>query len=166
MARFDDELVTHLPLLRAFARRLTHGDAAFAEDLVQDTCVNALQARTSFTPGTNMKSWLFTILRNRFLSLVKRHGHARTVTDDGLELVPGATVPQDGRLQMLAFEEAFGQLRDVQRQALTLAVIDGCSYEQIAATCHCEVGTIKSRIKRARTRLADLLADDAPRAAA
>ncbi len=155
MEAFHGDMVRALPRLRAVARRLAANDTALAEDLVQDTCVNALAARERFTPGTNMEAWLVTILRNRFFSLIKRHDRTRVTRDD--ELVARASagpVPQHGRLELIALTEAFARLRPAEREALVMAATQDCSYCDIAAACHCAVGTVKSRVSRARGRLA------------
>ncbi|MFW5681237.1 MAG: sigma-70 family RNA polymerase sigma factor, partial [Pseudomonadota bacterium] len=142
-----------LPRLRAFANRLAAGDRALAEDLVQDTCANALHAAGRFTPGTNMRAWLCTILRNRFVSTMQRHGRKAEVGDRDLERFGGVSVPQDGRLAMLDFENTFRDLPAAQREVLVLALLEGRRYAEIAERCHCEVGTVKSRINRARQQL-------------
>ena len=155
MDGFETELVRALPRLRAFARRLTGNDAAFADDLVQDTCVNALRAAGRFELGTNIDAWLATILRNRFLSLAKRHARRLETAEDGLiERTSAGTVPQHGRLEMIALERAFAHLRPVERRALVLATTEDRSYRDIADDCHCAVGTVKSRVSRARSQLA------------
>lgn len=155
MQSFQAELVRSLPRLRGFARRLTDGDDALADDLVQDTCVNALRAHASFKPGTNMQAWLATILRNRFLSLIKRHARRmETADDETLARSTSGTVPQQGRLEMMAFEEAFARLRPAERRVLVLAATEDRSYREIADDCRCAVGTVKSRVSRARTQLA------------
>ncbi len=159
MDSFETDLVANLPRLRASARRLTRGEFALAEDLVQDTCANALRAREQFIPGTSMRAWLMTILRHRFLSVVQRHHMTSELADERLEQMPAATVPQHGRLAMLAFEEAFDGLPAAQREILVLAVLEGQSYEEIAERCHCEVGTVKSRVSRARAKLRDELGE-------
>jgi len=166
--RFDADLVRALPRLRVFARRLTANDGALADDLVQDTCVNALRAADRFELGTNMDAWLATILRNRFLSLAKRHARRfETVDDELLARMTAGTVPQQGRLEMIALEEAFERLRPVERRALMMATTEDRSYAEIAHDCHCAVGTVKSRVSRARSRLAgDLDRPDLHRAAA
>ena len=155
MNGFETELVRALPRLRAFARRLTDNDAALADDLVQDTCVNALRAAGRYELGTNIDAWLATILRNRFFSLVKRHARRLETSDDGVvERTTAGTVPQLGRLEMMALEEAFARLRPVERRALVLATTEDRSYRDIADDCHCAVGTVKSRVSRARSQLA------------
>ncbi|MFP4126262.1 MAG: sigma-70 family RNA polymerase sigma factor [Alphaproteobacteria bacterium] len=155
MDGFETELLRALPRLRAFARRLTDNDAALADDLVQDTCVNALRAAGRYQLNTNIDAWLATILRNRFLSLAKRHARRLETTDDELvQRTSAGTVPQHGRLEMMALERAFARLRPAERRALVLATTEDRSYRDIAHDCDCAVGTVKSRVSRARSRLA------------
>ncbi|MGR3492947.1 MAG: RNA polymerase sigma factor [Shimia sp.] len=151
-----DELVEHLGALRAFAMSLTR-NAATADDLVQDTVLKAWSNIEKFEPGTNMRAWLFTILRNTFYSL--RRKRKREVEDvDGIMAESLSQKPEhDGRLNMRDFEAAFAQLPDSQREALTLVGASGFSYEEAAQTCGVAVGTIKSRVGRARARLVELL---------
>jgi RNA polymerase sigma-70 factor (ECF subfamily) len=165
MDAFHEELTRTIPSLRAFARSLVTGDEALAEDLVQDTCVNALRAQHQFTPGTNLKAWLFTILRNRFRSLAKRRKVRAEDPDDDLDRIPVDATPQDGRLEMIAFRRAFDDLRPEYREALVLAVVHGLNYEDIAEICDCQVGTVKSRVSRARARLRETLYEEPERAA-
>jgi RNA polymerase sigma-70 factor (ECF subfamily) len=162
---FRTELTQWIPSLRAFARSLTRGDEAFADDLVQDTCVNALRAQAQFTPGTNLKAWLFAILRNRLRSLAKHRKIRAEDPDDDLDRLVVGPAPQQGRLEMIAFHRALGELRAEYREALVLAVVHGMNYEDIAAVCGCQVGTVKSRVSRARDRLRTAL-DDGPERAA
>ncbi len=151
-----EDLVNHLPALRAFALSLTRNGAS-ADDLVQDTVVKAWTNFDKFQRGTNLRAWLFTILRNTFYS--NRRKMRREVPDvdgvftDGLAEKPA----HDGRLQMADFRRAFAQLRDEQREALILVGASGFSYEEAAEMCNCAVGTIKSRANRARARLSELL---------
>lgn len=165
MDAFREELTRTIPSLRAFARSLAMGDEAFADDLVQDTCVNALRAQDQFTPGTNLKAWLFTILRNRFRSLAKRRKVRAEDPDDDLDRMVTGPAPQHGRLEMIAFHRAFEDLRAEYREALVLAVVHGLAYDEIAEICGCRVGTVKSRVSRARDRLRAALYDDPERAA-
>jgi RNA polymerase sigma-70 factor (ECF subfamily) len=162
---FREQLTETIPSLRAFARSLAMGDEAFAEDLVQDTCVNALRAQDQFTPGTNLKAWLFTILRNRFRSLAKRRRIRAEDPDDDLDRMVTGPAPQQGRLEMIAFRRAFAELRTEYREALVLAVLHGMNYEDIAEICGCQVGTVKSRVSRARDRLREALYDGPEREA-
>lgn len=151
-----DELVSHLPALRAFAISLTRNGSA-ADDLTQDTIVKAWSNIDKFQPGTNLRAWLFTILRNTFYS--SRRKARREVSDsDGLYAARLATKPDhDGRLALRDFRVAFEQLPDEQREALILVGASGFSYQEAAGMCAVAVGTIKSRANRGRKRLAELL---------
>lgn len=151
-----DELVQHLPALRAFALSLTR-EGASADDLVQDTIVKAWTHIDKFQPGTNLRAWLFTILRNTFYSAHRKT--RREVSDpDGIHAARRATKPEhDGRLAMNDFRAAFEKLPDEQREALILVGASGFSYEEAAEMTGVAVGTVKSRANRGRKRLAELL---------
>ncbi|GLO69269.1 RNA polymerase sigma factor [Phaeobacter inhibens] len=151
-----DELVGHLGAMRAFAISLTR-NTAMADDLVQDTLVKAWTNIEKFEEGSNMRAWLFTILRNTYYSL--RRKRRREVEDaDGVLSEQLSQKPDhDGRLNMRDFNAAFAQLNDEQREALVLVGAGGFSYEEAAETCGVKVGTIKSRVNRGRARLAELM---------
>lgn len=151
-----EELVEHLPALRAFALSLTRNPAT-ADDMVQDALLKAWTNMDKFRPGTNMRAWLFTILRNTFYS--NRRKVKREVEDaDGVFTEQLAEKPShDGRLQMADFRAAFEQLPTEQREALILVGAQGFSYEEAANMCGVAVGTVKSRANRGRARLAELL---------
>jgi RNA polymerase sigma-70 factor, ECF subfamily len=151
-----DEMVDHLPAMRAFAISLTR-DPVMADDMVQDAVEKAWSNFDKFEPGTNMRAWLFTILRNTYYS--SRRKSKREVADvDGVHTEALAEKPaHDGRLQMTDFRSAFAQLNDEQREALLLVGASGFSYEEAADMCGVAVGTIKSRTGRARQRLAELM---------
>jgi RNA polymerase sigma-70 factor (ECF subfamily) len=151
-----DEIVLHLKPMRAFALSLTR-DMSRADDLVQDTVVKAWTNIEKFEPGTNMRAWLFTILRNTFYS--ERRKARREVADsEGVLTEQIAEKPShDGRLALADFRRAFEKLPDEQREALILVGAEGFSYEDAAAMCGCAVGTIKSRANRGRRRLAEIL---------
>lgn len=151
-----DELVDHLPALRAFALSLTR-QAAAADDLVQDTIVKAWTNMDKFQTGTNLRAWLFTILRNTFYS--DRRKVRREVSDtDGIHAARQVTRPEhDGRLALSDFRDAFEQLPVEQREALILVGAYGFSYEEAAAMTHVAIGTVKSRANRGRRRLAEIL---------
>ena len=151
-----DELVNHLPALRAFALSLTR-DGSAADDLVQDTIVKAWTNIEKFQPGTNLRAWLFTILRNTFYSA--RRKTRREVSDsDGIHAARLAARPEhDGRLAMNDFKVAFAQLPDEQREALILVGGSGFSYEEAAQMTGVAVGTVKSRANRGRRKLAELM---------
>jgi RNA polymerase sigma-70 factor, ECF subfamily len=155
--RMKDDILATVPALRAFAMSLS-GNPDRADDLVQETMLKAWANRDSFTPGTNVSAWLFTILRNVFYS--EHRKRRREVEDaDGQMAARLATHPaQDGHMDLVDFQEALQQLLPDQREALILIGGSGLSYEEAAQICGCAVGTIKSRVNRARTRLAELLA--------
>jgi RNA polymerase sigma-70 factor, ECF subfamily len=157
---FREDVAAMVPHLRAFARGLTSGDVHLADDLVQDTILNALQAQNQFTPGTNLKAWLFTILRNRFRSLITRKHVTAEVQDDDLERKWLTPAHQESVVEVTAFRRAFRELSTAHREVLVLVGVHGLSYEQVAAICHCEVGTVKSRVNRARNLLKKMLLED------
>ena len=156
---YREELTQLIPQLRGFARALTGGDAELSDDLVQDTLVKSMQAEAQFAPGTNLRAWLFTILRNTFLSHVGRKRFKVEVHDEDLERLAWTAAPQDGRLEALAFRRAFRQLSAAHREVLVLSILQGHSYEAIAVICGCEIGTVKSRVNRARAQLKSMLVD-------
>ena len=157
---FREDVAALLPHLRAFARSLTAGDRQLADDIVQDTIMNALRAQHQFTPGTNLKAWLFTILRNRFKSVIVRKHVTAEVGDDDLDQQHWVAPEQESRIEILAFKRAFKTLSRVHREVLVLAVVHGLPYERIAEICGCELGTVKSRVNRARTALKQMLLDE------
>jgi RNA polymerase sigma-70 factor, ECF subfamily len=155
----ESDLLTCVPHLRAFARSLT-GHRERADDLVQDTIVRALKAAHQFQPGTNLKAWMFTILRNLHYGDLRK-GHWRVESlEDTVMLQPVALPTQDARLEFRDFCRAFGQLTDEQREVLILVGASGVSYEEAARICDCPTGTVKSRVSRARTALMLILNDD------
>ena len=152
-------MLATVPSLRAFAISLC-GNIDRADDLVQETLLRALAHIDSFQPGTNMPAWLFTILSNLFRSEYRKR--RREVEDaDGRYAESLKSHPeQTGRRGVQEFRAALAKLPSDQREALILVGASGFSYEDAANICGCAVGTIKSRVNRARTRLADLLAID------
>lgn len=159
---FLDQITALLPALRAFGRSLC-GDPARADDLVQDTVLKAWTNRQQFQVGSNLKAWLFTILRNCYYSEL-RHRKFEVEDPDGISASQLAVAPDhDAKLQLRDLSRALQQLPIDQREALVLVCATGLSYEEAAAVCQVAVGTIKSRIARARDRLVELLGDDAAR---
>jgi RNA polymerase sigma-70 factor (ECF subfamily) len=154
-----DQLVAEIGSLRAFAVSLC-GDKERADDLVQETLFKAWNHLESFKEGTNLKAWLFTILRNTYFS--ERRKRRREVEDaDGAYAARLASHPtQHGHMDMQDFRAALTQLPDDQREALILVGAAGFSYEEAAEISSCAVGTIKSRVNRARNRLAGILGMD------
>ena len=152
-----DALLAAVPSLRAFAISLS-GQVDRADDLVQDTLLRALANIDRFERGTNLNAWLFTILRNLFHSEYRKR--RREVEDPDGSYAARLTVhPEQGsRLDFEDFRTALAKLPPDQREALLLIGASGFSYEEAAQICECAVGTIKSRVNRARSRLAQLLA--------
>lgn len=151
-----DALLAELPSLRAFAMSLT-GKHDRADDLVQETLMKAWSAFGSFTEGTSLRAWLFTIMRNSFYSTHRKQ--RREVQDvDGMAAARMISTPaQHGHLDLADFREALDQLVPDQREALILIGASGFSYEEAAEICGCAVGTVKSRVNRARQRLIEIL---------
>ncbi|MGU3662314.1 sigma-70 family RNA polymerase sigma factor [Methylobacterium fujisawaense] len=148
-------LLAVLPALHRFALSLAR-DPTVADDLVQETLLRAWRARASFEPGTNFEAWTFTILRNQFYSSRRR---PRDVQDeDGSYTARLATPPdQAGRLDLQDVRAALDRLAPVMREALVLVAIENLSYEEAAKVMDCQVGTVKSRVWRARDQLARAL---------
>lgn len=153
---FKRDLLATLPSLRAFAFSLA-GRHDKADDLVQDTIMKAWAKQESFELGTNIKAWLFTILRNEFYSQMRKRG--REIQDsDGLFTERMSVHPsQYGHMDLVDFKSALDQLPSDQREAVILIGASGFAYEEAAEICGCAVGTMKSRVSRARTRLQELL---------
>jgi RNA polymerase sigma-70 factor (ECF subfamily) len=154
--QFRQHLLAAIPKLRAFALSLaSHAD--YADDLVQETLMKAWNHQNSFQEGTNIKAWLFTILRNEYFSqLRKRRREVEDADGDyaGSVVTPGG---QESQLDMADLRIALQQLPDDQREAVVLVGASGFSYQEVAEICHVPVGTVKSRVNRARTKLAVLL---------
>src|SRR6185437_9856427 len=148
---FKRELLATLRSLRAFAFSLS-GRHDKADDLVQDTIMKPWAKQESFQMGTNLKAWLFTILRNEFYSQMRKRG--REVQDsDGIMTARLAVHPaQHGQLDLKDFRSALERLPEDQREAIILIGASGFSYEEAAEICGCTVGTIKSRVSRARSK--------------
>jgi RNA polymerase sigma factor (sigma-70 family) len=157
---FRAGVLATLPRLRAFAISLT-GNPDRADDLVQETIMRAWEKSETFTLGTCLEAWLFTILRNVFYTEQRRR--SREVSDSEGNYAARLVAPaeQIGRLDLQDLSAALGCLPVEQREVLILVGAQGLSYEEAAAICGCAVGTIKSRINRARARLADLLGYEA-----
>lgn len=150
------DLIAQIPNLRAFAVSLC-GNPERADDLVQEALMKALANIDTFQAGTNMRAWLFTILRNVYYSEFRKK--RREVEDaDGKLAGNLSTHPeQHGHLDFADFRKALDALADDQREALILVGASGFSYDEAAEICGCAVGTVKSRVNRARNRLAEML---------
>tara|TARA_R110000782_G_scaffold167129_4_gene259116 strand:+ start:3261 stop:3881 length:621 start_codon:yes stop_codon:yes gene_type:complete len=153
---FKRELVAVIPHLRAFGRSLS-GSRDLADDLVQETLVKAWAARARFQAGTNMRAWTFIILRNHFLSQMRRarfKGEWDDLTADRLLAAPAG---QDKQIELADMQRALLELPQPQREALILVGAGGFAYEEAAEICGVAVGTIKSRVARGRSALEQIL---------
>ncbi|MGH6892479.1 MAG: sigma-70 family RNA polymerase sigma factor [Dongiaceae bacterium] len=158
-AELQSALLDVLPHLRAFARSLTRNRDQ-ADDLVNDAIVRAISASRQFTPGTNFKAWIFTILRNLFYNEGRKRHNRFSSLDDLTVNEPSINASQEASLEFCDFRRAFWQLNPDQREVLILVGASGLSYDEAAEVCGCRVGTIKSRVSRARADLKRMLDDD------
>ncbi|MDI6027777.1 sigma-70 family RNA polymerase sigma factor [Corticibacterium sp. UT-5YL-CI-8] len=153
---FKTDLLAAIPSLRAFAMSLAQNSDK-ADDLVQETLVKAWDKHESFQPGTNLKAWLFTILRNEFYSQMRKRGREVQDSDGAMTGRLAVHPAQQGQLDLEDFRTALEKLPEDQREAIILIGASGFSYEEAAEICQCAVGTIKSRVSRARSRLQEIL---------
>ncbi|MFI4934172.1 MAG: sigma-70 family RNA polymerase sigma factor [Caulobacterales bacterium] len=149
---FRDALVALIPHLRAFARTLC-GDATAADDLAQDAMLKAWAARASFQMGTNMKAWTFMILRNQFYSGKRRSWRQVQLDQEAAERQLVAVDNPEAPIALDELRQGLDMLPAEQREALILVGAGGFAYEEAAAICDCAVGTVKSRVSRARKAL-------------
>jgi RNA polymerase sigma-70 factor (ECF subfamily) len=155
---FKRDLAAIIPDLRAFARSLCN-NATLADDVAQEAMLKAWKARESFKAGTNLKAWCFTILRNHFYSEKRRSWRRQPLDPEIAEATLVANDDASQNIELLAVHNALAQLPDEQREALVLVGAGGMAYEEAAGVCGCAVGTIKSRVSRARKTLQALLDD-------
>lgn len=153
---FRQGLVALLPHLRAFARGLC-GRPDMADDLVQEAVMRAWSARSNFTPGTNLKAWTFTILRNYFLNDLRRGRRETELDDHTAETMLVTRATQEEGLHMNDLQHALERLPDDRREALLLVGASGFSYEEAAQVCDVPIGTMKSRVARGRAQLHAIL---------
>jgi RNA polymerase sigma-70 factor, ECF subfamily len=153
--RFCRMLIEVLPHLQAFSRLLCR-DPGMVDDLVQETAMRALASWQRFEPGSNFRAWVFTILRHQSITAFRQRRIAPTSLDETIQDVPRAPA-QEGSLMMRELGEAVERLSAVRREALILVVVHGLSYEEAAGVCRCAVGTMKSRVGRARAELRQVL---------
>src|SRR4030095_14603289 len=157
-AALKEAMLAAVPSLRAFAISLS-GNVDRADDLVQETLLRAIADINSFHPGSHMSAWLITILRNLFRSEYRKR--RRKVEDAAGSYVDSKSPPQQpSRVEFEEFRVALAQLACDPREGLLLVGASGFSYEEAAAICESAVGTIKSRVNRARARLSKLLSID------
>lgn len=154
----EEQLLALLPALRGYARSLA-SDAATADDLVQETVLKAWSNLGQYRPGTNMRAWLFTIQRNTFFSLVKKRRREVEDVDGEMAARLEQKPQQDAAMEMRDFKRAFATLPMEQREVMTL-IAAGVQYDEAAEICGCAIGTVKSRLNRARARLAEMLDED------
>lgn len=153
---FKAELTSLIPHLRAFARSLCN-DATQADDLAQEAMLKAWNARSSFEAGTNMKAWAFTILRNLFYSEKRRSWRSQPLDPEVAEATIVSHDTTHDNLELLALRNALAKLPPDQREALILVGAGGLSYEEAAEIAGVAVGTVKSRVSRARKSLVELV---------
>jgi RNA polymerase sigma-70 factor (ECF subfamily) len=155
-AEFKALLAAAIPHLRAFGRSLS-GNADLADDLVQDTMLKAWLARDRFIPGTNMRAWTHVILRNVYFSLVRRARFKGEWDEYSADLMLAVPAGQESHIALSDMQRALMQLPAEQREALILMGAGGMTCEEVAAISQCAVGTVKSRVARARVALRTLL---------
>lgn len=160
-AQWRDGLLDLIPSLRAFAWSLSR-NGADADDLVQETLVKAWSNRDKFTPGTNLRAWLFTILRNSWYSAVGKR--KREVQDEDGHHAEGLISPaaQEWSCELSSLRAALDELPPDHREAIVMVGAAGLSYEEAAEISGCALGTIKSRVNRARNRLARVMDMERP----
>ncbi|WCS27363.1 sigma-70 family RNA polymerase sigma factor [Methylobacterium sp. NMS14P] len=153
---FQASLLAMVPNLQRFARSLLRSHVG-ADDLLQNTLLRAWRSRASFAPGTNLEAWLFTIMRNQFYNEHRKRG--REVQDeDGAQAERMVSLPEQcGHLDLSDVQAALDRLAPPMRQALVLVAIENLTYEETATVMQCRIGTVKSRVWRARTQLAEML---------
>ena len=152
-----------IPMLRRYARFLTR-NLDSADDLVQECLVRAIARIDSWQPGTNLQAWLIVILRNAFYNECRRLKRERTSLAELSSAAPSQMpAQQDARLTLSELENAFMNLSSDHREVLTLVVMEGMTYEQSAEILGVTMGTIKSRLSRARARLAELMSEGVPK---
>lgn len=153
---FKRELGAVIPHLRAFGRSLS-GSRDLADDLVQETLMKAWAARARFQAGTNMRAWTFIILRNHFLSQKRRSRFTGEWDDLTADRLLAAPAGQDKQIELADMQRGLLQLPENQREALILVGAGGFAYEEAAEICGVAVGTIKSRVARARAALVEIM---------
>ncbi len=155
---FRARLVELLPYLRAFAHTLCRSRDG-ADDLAQESLASAWKARASFEPGTNLKAWLFMIQRNAFYSAHRRKWRQVDWDDQAMDRVLITDASQQVSVELTDLKRAMSMLADEQREALILVGAGGFSYQEASSICGCAVGTMKSRVSRARSAITSLMAE-------
>lgn len=145
----SDDLIDLIPALRIYARNLLRRSDE-VDDLVQETLMKALANIDSFRPGTNLRAWLFTIMRNSFLTSVTKQARERVGAADCVSSKVICLPAHDIKIAGSRVLQAIDRLPVQYREALVLVFLVGESYEEVATICGCPIGTVKSRISRAR----------------
>lgn len=152
-------IVDELPHLRRYALFLAR-DVAIAEDLVQDCVERAIDRADQFKPGTSFRAWLFTILRSIFLNQQRRAANRPLAPEDNATAIQSSVgASQESHVEMRQLETALQKLSSAHRDVLLLIVIEGFSYEEAADMLEVPLGTVRSRLSRARRELSDLIGD-------
>ena len=159
---FKSELGAQIPRLRGFAISLC-GSVTLADDLVQEALLRAWANSQKFQPGTNLRAWLFTVLRNVFYSQHRKRFREVQDTDHALSREIAVDGNQESHLDLADLRIALAKLPAEQREVLILVGASGASYEEAAVICGVEIGTIKSRLSRARAKLGELMGLNDPR---
>lgn len=157
----ETDVVDLIPALRAFARTFCR-DPSDADDLVQETLTKGLANLDKFEPGTRMKSWLFTIMRNSFYTRIKTYSREAPGLIDCASGRPVSEATQEWTIRGKEVDEAISRLPQQKREVLVLIGVLGLSYEETAETCSCAVGTVKSRLNRARVAILEYLGEASP----
>lgn len=158
-SEFHTLLVENLPRMRAYALMLTRNPAQ-ADDLLQDMAFHALRAQNQFEMGTNFVAWLYRIMRNDFVTSLRRAKRAPTPMNEALEQTLSYSAGQEDVIMTNQVHEAMGKLPVSQREVLVLVCASGLSYEEAAEAMNCSVGTVKSRLWRARAHMQKILMGD------
>ena len=156
-------IVELIPALRAFARTFCR-DPSDADDLVQETLTKGIAHIDKFEPGTRMKSWLFTIMRNTFYTRIKVSSREAPGLADCVSSTPAEEATQEWAIRGRELKAAINRLPPHYREVLLLIGVLGVSYEEAATICGCAIGTVKSRLNRARASLLEDLGETSPRA--
>lgn len=159
----QDNIVDLIPALRAFARTFCR-NIPDADDLVQETLTKGLANLDKFEPGTRMKSWLFTIMRNSFYTRAKASLREAPGLADCVSARPVVEATQEWSVRSREVHEAINRLTPAKREVLMLVGVLGVSYEEAAEVCRCSIGTVKSRLNRARAGVLAYLGEDSPEA--
>lgn len=155
-SEFKREMAEAIPYMRAFARSLT-GDENAVDDLTQDALMKAWSARKRFRAGSNFRAWIFTILRNQFYSNYRKAWRQVAWDQEQADRTLAGPASMSGVLELDETRRALLELPDDQREAIILVGAGGFSYEEAAQICGCAIGTVKSRVSRARAALAVIL---------